>query len=98
MRCVKKSISVVKLLWWAAECWEENLKLLNIAETAIQTKESSFNNGELAQSSYGFIARTRGILRPAVTLKNIMNDVSSPKLQIYTQCNTLNCKMHEIAT
>ncbi|KAI3752500.1 hypothetical protein L2E82_24533 [Cichorium intybus] len=51
--------TAVKPLWRAAECWEENLKLLNIAETAIQTKESSFNNGELAQSSYGFIARTR---------------------------------------
>ncbi|KAI3768273.1 hypothetical protein L2E82_18818 [Cichorium intybus] len=55
----RQSISAVKPLWRAAECWEENLKLLNIAETAIQTKESSFNNGELAQSSYGFIARTR---------------------------------------
>ncbi|KAI3736705.1 hypothetical protein L2E82_26680 [Cichorium intybus] len=74
----RQSISAVKPLWRAAECWEENLKLLNIAETAIQTKESSFNNGELAQSSYGFIALTRGILRPAVSLKNIMNDFVWP--------------------
>ncbi|KAI3724367.1 hypothetical protein L2E82_36139 [Cichorium intybus] len=74
----RQSISTVKPLWRAAECWKENLKLLNIAETAIQTKESSFKNGELAQSSYGFIARTRGILRPAVSLKNIMNDFVWP--------------------
>ncbi|KAL7600569.1 hypothetical protein Lser_V15G23846 [Lactuca serriola] len=66
----------VKPLWRAAECWEESLKLLRIAETAIQTKESSFNNGEIAHSSYEFIARRRGILRPAVSLKNmsIMNE------------------------
>ncbi|KAI3680011.1 hypothetical protein L2E82_50748 [Cichorium intybus] len=75
----RQSISAVKPLWRAAECWVENLKFLNITETAIQTKESSFNNGELAQSSYGFIARTRGILRPAVSLKNIMNDDPPPQ-------------------
>ncbi|KAI3714973.1 hypothetical protein L6452_21936 [Arctium lappa] len=66
----------VKPLWRAAECWEESLRLLNIAETAICSKELGLNNGELAQNSDGFIARRRGILRPAVSLKNmsIMND------------------------
>ncbi|XP_024978891.1 uncharacterized protein LOC112516117 isoform X2 [Cynara cardunculus var. scolymus] len=66
----------VKPLWRAAECWEESLRLLSIAETAISSKELGLNNGELAQNSNGFIARRRGILRPAISLKNmsIMND------------------------
>ncbi|KAJ9557989.1 hypothetical protein OSB04_012603 [Centaurea solstitialis] len=63
----------VKPLWRAAECWEESLRLLSIAETATCSKELGFNN---AQTSNGNIARRRGILRPAVSLKNmsVMND------------------------
>lgn len=66
----------VKPLWRAAECWEESLRLLSIAETALHSKEMGLNNKELNQSSVGVIVRRRGILRPAVSLKNmsVIND------------------------
>ncbi|KAG2668367.1 hypothetical protein I3760_15G157500 [Carya illinoinensis] len=53
-----------KLLLWGADCWKECLKLLSIAEAAV------------GQNSYGFIVRRRGILRPAMNMKNllILND------------------------
>ncbi|KAI3714968.1 hypothetical protein L6452_21931 [Arctium lappa] len=82
---VNKSVSAVNPLWRAVECWEESLRLLSIAETTICSKELGLNYGELAHNSNGFIARRRGILRPAVNLKNmsILNDA------LYVACGTL---------
>ncbi|XP_062159042.1 uncharacterized protein LOC133866507 [Alnus glutinosa] len=53
-----------KLLTWGAECWKESVKLLTIAEAAA------------GQNSDSFIVRRRGILRPAMSMKNflILND------------------------
>ncbi|WCJ29846.1 FAD-dependent oxidoreductase family protein [Euphorbia peplus] len=56
----------VKLLWKGAECWNESLMLLSIAEKAAISKDSSFQLGES-----GFIVRRRGILRPATSMKNL---------------------------
>ncbi|KAM7263172.1 hypothetical protein ACFE04_000855 [Oxalis oulophora] len=53
----------VKLVWQGAECWKESLKLLRIAETAIQT-QSDINPKE-------FLVRRRGILRPATNSKTL---------------------------
>ncbi|KAM7472960.1 hypothetical protein LguiA_011143 [Lonicera macranthoides] len=65
-----------KPLWRAEECWKESLRLLSIAEAAVGSKELMPGGRVLAQSSERFIVRRRGILRPAVSLKNIdaMND------------------------
>ncbi|XP_065848753.1 uncharacterized protein [Euphorbia lathyris] len=61
----------VKLLWKGAECWNESLTLLSIAERAAISNESSFELGELGQDVDGFIVRRRGILRPATSMKNL---------------------------
>ncbi|KAG8367542.1 hypothetical protein BUALT_Bualt16G0082700 [Buddleja alternifolia] len=60
----------VKLLWRGAECWKESLNLLNIAEGTLlelvnKGKHETVENGESP------IVRRRGILRPAVNLKNM---------------------------
>ncbi|KAL6221582.1 hypothetical protein ACLB2K_004978 [Fragaria x ananassa] len=47
-----------KLLWRAAECWDEALRLLNVAEAAVPDAAP--------------IVRRRGILRPALSMKNMM--------------------------
>ncbi|XP_059637813.1 uncharacterized protein LOC132279791 isoform X2 [Cornus florida] len=57
-----------KLLWRGAECWKESLKLLSVAEAAVGLQELNLGNQE---NSKGFIVRRRGILRPAVSLKNM---------------------------
>ncbi|CAL5400499.1 unnamed protein product [Camellia sinensis] len=59
-----------KLLWRGAECWTESLKLLSIAEAAAGSNVFDSECQEFAQNSDGFIVRRRGILRPAVSLKN----------------------------
>ncbi|CAN0838545.1 hypothetical protein LINGRAHAP2_LOCUS2212 [Linum grandiflorum] len=54
-----------KLLWRGSECWNETLKLLDVAETAVlRSKDSN-------QRSHGSIVRRRGILRPGVNVKNL---------------------------
>ncbi|CAK9329707.1 unnamed protein product [Citrullus colocynthis] len=55
----------VKLLWKSAECWAECLKLLSVAESALHPKELDSEMNE-------FIVLRRGILRPAISLKNLM--------------------------
>lgn len=52
-----------KLLWKGEECWTECLQLLRVAEEAAALDE-------LNNKSDGFIVRRRGILRPAVSMKN----------------------------
>ncbi|KAL5839921.1 hypothetical protein ACOSQ4_012529 [Xanthoceras sorbifolium] len=66
----------VKLLWRGAECWKECLKLLNIAEAALGSKESNLEVGESDQTFSEFVVRRRGILRPATNTKtlNLLND------------------------
>lgn len=57
-----------KVLWRGGECWKECLKLLTVAEGAVQAKGLS-----LDASSFNFdepIVLRRGILRPATTEKN----------------------------
>ncbi|KAF9588715.1 hypothetical protein IFM89_014591 [Coptis chinensis] len=54
-----------KLLWKGAECWEECLKLLNIAEAAVASRKDFNHDGEEV------IVWRRGILRPATTVKNV---------------------------
>ncbi|CAI0395022.1 unnamed protein product [Linum tenue] len=53
-----------KLLWRGAECWKETLRLLNVAEMAARHSKDS------NETSDGLIVRRRGILRPAVNMKN----------------------------
>uniref|UniRef100_A0A7N0RG48 FAD dependent oxidoreductase domain-containing protein n=1 Tax=Kalanchoe fedtschenkoi TaxID=63787 RepID=A0A7N0RG48_KALFE len=55
-----------KLLWRGKECWEECLELLRVAEEAAALDELSNKNHEID----GFIIRRRGILRPAMSMKN----------------------------
>ncbi|KAK6151639.1 hypothetical protein DH2020_014274 [Rehmannia glutinosa] len=57
----------VKLLWRGAECWKESLNLLNIAERALVNE----GKGETLENGESPIIRRRGILRPAVNLKNM---------------------------
>ncbi|XAR66796.1 hypothetical protein NMG60_11013135 [Bertholletia excelsa] len=66
----------VKLLWRGAECWTESLKLLNVAESALTSKELNSKGLHFGQKSDEFMVRRRGILRPAVSLKhlNVLND------------------------
>ncbi|XP_038879763.1 uncharacterized protein LOC120071512 [Benincasa hispida] len=61
----------VKLLWEGAECWAECLKLLSVAESAVHPKELDSERDE-CQNMNEFIVLRRGILRPAISLKNLM--------------------------
>ncbi|XP_043699603.1 uncharacterized protein LOC122650288 isoform X2 [Telopea speciosissima] len=58
-----------KLLWKGAECWKECLKLLNISEASVSSRESK----NLAQENCvdELLVWRRGILRPATTLRNV---------------------------
>ncbi|XP_048323536.2 uncharacterized protein LOC107427083 isoform X2 [Ziziphus jujuba] len=56
-----------KLLWRGAECWNESMKLLSVAEAAMGFKETA----QLDPEFQGLIVRRRGILRPAVSMKNL---------------------------
>ncbi|KAL3824591.1 hypothetical protein ACJIZ3_020620 [Penstemon smallii] len=60
----------VKLLWRGAECWEESLNLINIAEGAFH-KLGTKGKQDILQTGESPIVRRRGILRPAVNLKNM---------------------------
>ncbi|XP_016459608.2 uncharacterized protein LOC107783150 isoform X1 [Nicotiana tabacum] len=68
----------VKLLWRGEECWKESLKLLNIAEDA---RSLDMGKPETVAKEGDFIVRRSGIVRPALSVKNmdVMND------------NTQNC-------
>ncbi|XP_019256031.1 PREDICTED: uncharacterized protein LOC109234473 isoform X2 [Nicotiana attenuata] len=63
----------VKLLWRGEECWKESLKLLNIAEDA---RSLDMGKPETVAKEGDFIVRRSGIVRPALSVKNmdVMND------------------------
>ncbi|XP_071716441.1 uncharacterized protein [Rutidosis leptorrhynchoides] len=75
----------VKPLWRAAECWEESLRLISIAESATRVKVPGLKNGGFDLNSNGFIARRRGILRPTVNLKN-MNAMTDNAQKCLASC------------
>ncbi|XP_055960311.1 uncharacterized protein LOC126665552 isoform X2 [Mercurialis annua] len=60
-----------KLLWRGAECWNECLKLLSIAEKAALPIDSISEFGDSCHGFNNFIVRRRGILRPATSMKNL---------------------------
>ncbi|KAL0345672.1 UNVERIFIED_CONTAM: hypothetical protein Sradi_4398500 [Sesamum radiatum] len=60
----------VKLLWRGAECWNETLNLLHIAEGAL-LKLVEKRKCETLENNESPIVRRRGILRPVVNLKNM---------------------------
>ncbi|XP_004505027.1 uncharacterized protein [Cicer arietinum] len=65
----------VKPLWEGAQCWKESIKLLRIAEDASLSKDCKI--GECTQQDMkAFVASKRGILRPAMDMKNMtkLND------------------------
>ncbi|KAL8497786.1 hypothetical protein ACS0TY_021208 [Phlomoides rotata] len=74
----------VKLLWRGAECWQESLNLLNIAEGAIfkLINEGKYENPKIGESP---IVRRRGILRPVVNLKNV-NTMTENALNCLPEC------------
>ncbi|GMH04478.1 hypothetical protein Nepgr_006317 [Nepenthes gracilis] len=61
----------VKLLWMGAECWTECLNLLSVAEEAATSLESNNMGPSCGQNTDGHIIRRRGILRLAVSEKNL---------------------------
>ncbi|XP_073044164.1 uncharacterized protein [Primulina eburnea] len=60
----------VKLIWRGAECWKESLNLINVAEDAF-LKLANKGDRETPQNCETQIVRRKGILRPAVSLKNV---------------------------
>ncbi|BBH08552.1 FAD-dependent oxidoreductase family protein [Prunus dulcis] len=56
-----------KLLWRAADCWNESLNLLSVAEAAAASAAQNPNEDDPLP-----IVRRRGILRPALSMKNLM--------------------------
>lgn len=54
-----KSLLPVKPLWRGVECWKESLKLLSIAEAAVESKDANTGSQQLAQSFNRFIVRRR---------------------------------------
>lgn len=58
-----------KLLWRAADCWNESLNLLSVAEAAAAAASAAQNPNE---DDLLPIVRRRGILRPALSMKNLM--------------------------
>ncbi|CAM8914505.1 unnamed protein product [Rhodiola kirilowii] len=56
-----------KLLWKGKECWTECLELLRVAEEASALDD--LNNK--SEKTHGFRVRRRGILRPALSMKNL---------------------------
>ncbi|KAK9268555.1 hypothetical protein L1049_000309 [Liquidambar formosana] len=65
-----------KLLWRGAECWKECLNLLSIAEAVVASRDSTLGTKEFDRKFDRFIVRRRGILRPAMNMKNfsVLND------------------------
>ncbi|KAK1395927.1 DAO domain-containing protein [Heracleum sosnowskyi] len=61
----------VKPLWRSMECWKESLKLLSIAEAAVESNKLNAGSQESGHGSDDFVVRRRGIIRPAVSLKNL---------------------------
>ncbi|KAH0970235.1 hypothetical protein GBA52_022391 [Prunus armeniaca] len=59
-----------KLLWRAADCWNESLNLLSVAEAAAAAAASAAQNPN--EDDLLPIVRRRGILRPALSMKNLM--------------------------
>lgn len=58
-----------KLLWRGAKCWNECLRLLSVAEgTALCSDDFDFGVSDF----HGLIVQKRGILRPAVSVKNLL--------------------------
>ncbi|CAI8587315.1 unnamed protein product [Vicia faba] len=60
----------VKPLWEGAQCWNESIKLLRIAEEASLSKHCTIEDIK------AFVVNKRGILRPAMDMKNMtkLND------------------------
>ncbi|XP_057767122.1 uncharacterized protein LOC130987562 [Salvia miltiorrhiza] len=79
----------VKLLWNGAECWDETLSLLNIAEQAL-LKLVNQGEGKILEDGESAIVRRRGILRPAVNLKSM--NIMSENAQNYLA----NCRIEVI--
>ncbi|KAG6410470.1 hypothetical protein SASPL_128531 [Salvia splendens] len=79
----------VKLLWHGAECWEESLSLLNIAEQALLNLVNQ-GKGEIVEDGDSVIVRRRGILRPAVNIKSM--NIMSENAQNYLA----NCRLELI--
>ncbi|KAJ1436955.1 hypothetical protein SESBI_03790 [Sesbania bispinosa] len=80
----------VRLLWEGAQCWKESMELLRIAEEASVSKDCKI--GECAEDMKAFVAHKRGILRPAMDLKNVtkLNDnvkTSLPSCRVETLNN-----------
>ncbi|PON67087.1 FAD dependent oxidoreductase [Parasponia andersonii] len=62
-----------KLLWRGAECWNECLKLLSVAESAaIDSQELDSAISDFDPHFHGLIVRKRGVLRPAVSMKDLL--------------------------
>ncbi|KAI4379353.1 hypothetical protein MLD38_005665 [Melastoma candidum] len=61
----------VKPLWLGEECWEECLKLLGVAQTAIDARKSGASGSVWYTNCRERIIRRRGIIRPAVDVKNL---------------------------
>ncbi|XP_058768801.1 uncharacterized protein LOC131642583 isoform X2 [Vicia villosa] len=60
----------VKPLWEGSQCWKESIKLLRIAEEASLSKDCTIEDMK------AFVVNKRGILRPAMDMKNMakLND------------------------
>ncbi|KAF3779659.1 hypothetical protein EJ110_NYTH40903 [Nymphaea thermarum] len=83
----------VKPLWRGAECWEEAMKLLRVAEIAAESRTSSWNN-DISYETIDFngpIFWRRGIIRPATKIKNL--DIMTENARHHLQ----SCKL-EIVT
>ncbi|GMN47174.1 hypothetical protein TIFTF001_016358 [Ficus carica] len=79
------SVLAAKLLWRGAECWNECLRLLSIAEeTALCSDDLDFRVSDF----HGLIVQKRGILRPAGSVKNLLllSDVILYELDVSTSC------------
>ncbi|CAM8911391.1 unnamed protein product [Rhodiola kirilowii] len=61
------SPKAAKLLWKGKECWTECLELLRVAEEASALDELK----NKSENTDGFRVRRRGILRPALSMKNL---------------------------
>ncbi|VFR01389.1 unnamed protein product [Cuscuta campestris] len=61
----------VKLLWKGEECWKESLNLLRVAEDAKVSKSLCVEEQDQGQSGRDFMVRRSGILRPALSSKNM---------------------------
>ncbi|WJX29398.1 hypothetical protein P8452_18046 [Trifolium repens] len=66
----------VKPLWEGAQCWNESIKLLRIAEEASLSRDCKKIGESTAQYMKAFVVNKRGILRPAMDMKNMtkLND------------------------